>query len=67
MIDKNSVRDAALVAVLQHHGHSHERNLDGTFRICIPDSEFSLLLQRYKVEYRPILRRIKRLRKDLQT
>lgn len=62
MINKNSVRDPALVAVLQHHGHSHERNRDGTFRICIPDSEFSLLLQRYRVEYRPILERIERLK-----
>lgn len=62
MIDKNSIKDTALVAVMQHHGHSHERNRDGTYRVCIPDREFSALLQRYRIEYRPILERIKRLK-----
>lgn len=66
MIDKNSIRDTALVAVMQHYGHSHERNRDGSFRICIPDEQFAVLVQRYRLEYRPVLQRIKRLRKDLQ-
>ncbi|MFC4788351.1 MULTISPECIES: hypothetical protein [Giesbergeria] len=61
MIDKNNIKDTALVAVMQHHGYPYERNQDGSFRICIPDDQFSILLNRYRLEYRPILQRIKRL------
>ena len=67
MIDKNNIKDTALVAVMQHHGFSHSVNPDGSYRVRVADDEFEQLLAIYRLQYRPVLLRIKRLRKDLQT
>ena len=61
MIDKKNIKDIALVALMQYHGFAHEKQKDGSFRICISDKEFTAILKRYQLELRPILQRIKRL------
>lgn len=66
MINKNKIHDIDLVAVIQHNGHNYEINTDGSFRICISDEEFKKTLLVFNNNYRPVFKRIKRLRKDLQ-
>lgn len=62
MIDKNAVRDLGLVALVQHNGYVCDRNTDGSYKLRVPDPQFSALHEKYRLHYRPILTRIERLR-----
>ena len=61
MIDRTRIRDVALVALAQHHGHACEKNADGSFVVSANDAQFAGLCAIYRVDYRPVLTRIKRL------
>ncbi len=66
MPSKNNVKDYALVAYCQHHGYNHERLPDGAFFIHASDAEFVRLSAEYRLNYKPILQKIKRFRRELQ-
>lgn len=61
-IDRNRIRDVALVALAQHHGHACQVNTDGSFVVRANDAQFAAIVDLYRVHYRPVLSRIKRLR-----
>lgn len=65
MIDKDEVWDVALIAVIQHHGFSCEQNADGSFRARLSNEDFERIRMIYRVDYRPVLSRIRRLRNGL--
>lgn len=62
MIDKTQVRDPAFVAVLQHHGCACERNPDGSYTVRASDAEFAGLYRKFRLEFQPVLLRLRRLR-----
>lgn len=62
MIDKTQIRDHAFVAMLQHNGCACERNPDGSYTVRASDAEFAGLYRKFRLEFQPVLLRLKRLR-----
>ncbi len=62
MIDKTQIRDHAFVAMLQHNGYACERNPDGSYTVRASDAEFAGLYRKFRLEFQPVLLRLRRLR-----
>jgi hypothetical protein len=65
MIKKNEIRDVALVAVIQHFGYSCVKNSNGSFTAHVSDDQFGRIFATYRVNYRPVISRLRRLETKL--
>ena len=61
MIKKNKVHDIALVALSQHHGFPCRKQSDGSWYVQVDDRRWVELQQLFKVQYLPVLKRMRRL------
>lgn len=67
MVNKDHIRDYALVAYLLHMGHPCTRKNGGVWACNMPDDSFQDACRVYKTRYKPVIDGVRRILKTLLT
>lgn len=65
MVNKDRIRDYALVAYLLHMGHPCERKNGDVWACDIPDDSFQDACRDYKTRHKPVIDGVRRILKTL--